>query len=70
MLINSYKNLTPLNFGLKYVVTCVTGIVMSNNITKSVLVMRYITAIQQKVIYYCNHITFVMRYSQHCLVSL
>ncbi len=27
--------------------------------------MRYITALQQKVIYYCNHITFVMRYSQH-----
>ncbi len=30
--------------------------------------MRYITALQQKVIYYCNHITFVMRYSKHWLM--
>ncbi len=57
---------SALNFELKYVVvTCVTEIVTSNSITQIVLAMRYITALQQKVMYYCNIVTFVMRYSQH-----
>uniref|UniRef100_A0A8C9XNZ9 Uncharacterized protein n=1 Tax=Sander lucioperca TaxID=283035 RepID=A0A8C9XNZ9_SANLU len=30
--------------------------------------MRYITALQQKVIHYCNCVTFVTRYSQHCII--
>ncbi len=66
MLVNS-----PFNFELKYVVvTCVTEIVTSNNITQFLLVMHYITALQQKVIYYCNIVTFVMRDSQHwCHIS-
>ena len=35
------------------------------NITEHLLVMRYITALQQIVIHYCNYVTFVTRYSQH-----
>ena len=32
-------------------------------------VMPYITVLQQKVMHYSNCITFVMRYSQHCILT-
>lgn len=68
--------LTSVNFGFKcIVVICVTEIVMSNYITKIYVLYKYIHrnmlyyCITAKVIYYCNHNTFVMRYSQQLITN-